>query len=178
MAENVEERCTLVRAFADFEMLPDLLVRTSGTPALFGVGPSILSDEEAVLDRWQRALFEMDPNMDHAEPEDLPDDVSIERFLAQDALSLSRRLGLIVGAKLSMSAVGVLNIGKRFPDNRDDEDYEQVQDTLAEAIRDRYVGRDGLEVVPLVLEGRGAWPRPITSGRATSQACCWSSSRP
>ena len=153
MAESVEERCTLVRAFADFELLPDLLVRTSGTPALFGVGPSVLSDEEAVLDRWESALVEMDPNMDHAEPEDLPDDVSTERFLARDALALARRLGLIVGAELSMTAVGVLNIGKRFPGDRDDEDYGYVREALGESVRERYIGRDGIEVVPLVLEG-------------------------
>ena len=40
MAETVEERCTLVRAFADFEMLPDLLVRTSCTPELDKVRPA------------------------------------------------------------------------------------------------------------------------------------------
>ena len=153
MAENVEERCTLVRGFADFDLLPDLLVRTSGSAGSYGAGQSILGNQAALLDRWESVLADADPNMDHAEPEDLPVGLSAERFLAEDALGLTRRLGLVVGAELSVSAVNVLDIGKQLPGDRDEEDYRRVRQTLADGVRDRYIGRDGLEIVPLVLEG-------------------------
>ena len=153
MAEIVDERCTLVRAFTDFDLLPDLIVRTIGSASAPGVGASIVHDEGAVLDRWAGFLADAGPNMDHAEPEDLPEDVALERFLAEDVLRLSRRIGMLTATAVNASSLRMVDVGKQPTYDRDNEDYRSIRETLAGAVREHYVGRDGLAVVPLLVEG-------------------------
>ena len=142
--------CTLVQAFTEFALLPDLMGRTTAPGMLPGLGPTIVGDTATLTGRWSRFLSGTGANKDHVEPGDLPRDVPWAQLLADDALVLTRRLGWVTVDDVSHAGLAVLNLGKRIPADRDQEDDEYLQGLIANAVTERYVGGDGLAVVPLL----------------------------
>ena len=142
--------CTLVEAFTEFALLPDLMGRTTAPGTLPGLGPTIVGDVPALTGRWSQFLSETGANKDHVEPGDLPRDVPWAQLLAEDALALTRRLGWVTADDVSPAGLTALNLGKRLPEDRDQEDAEYLQGLIANAVTERYVGVDGLAVVPLL----------------------------
>ena len=161
MAEKVDERCTLVHAFAEFELLPDLLARIpepqfdrhSVQDRLGYELPKAEIDEVVALERWTDFLAGVRPNLDHAEPEDLPDGVPVARYLAEDAWRLAKRLGWVSNEGVSLLGRPLVNIAERPWVHRTGYDSMTLLDTIARSLGYRYVGGDGLEVVPLLQEG-------------------------
>ena len=160
MATTIDERCTLVRAFTEFELLPDLLARTPEAPAPWTPGEETLGfglpetlDEAAALESWTDYLDEFGANMDHAEPEDLPPDVVEERYVAEDAWRLANRLRWVTPTGLSAAGQRLAYIAERPLMRRTRSDNLNLIDTVARSVREWYVGGDGLEVVPLLQEG-------------------------
>ena len=80
MAESIDGGPTLVRAFAEFGLLPDLLSlpRASNTPMFDETGTRIFpfmpfeKDEELTMLKWGTLLGNTGVNTDHVEPEDTP----------------------------------------------------------------------------------------------------------
>ena len=155
MAETVDKRCTLVRAFAEFELLPDLLARIPVPESSedVGFGPPERIDEAVALRRWTDFLATAGANMDHAEPEDLPSDTARERFLAEDAWQLANRLGWVNPVALKAPGRQLAYIAERPLMRRTRADLMTLLDTVARSVRERYVGVGGLEVVPLLQAG-------------------------
>ncbi len=152
MAETVDNCSTLVRAFAEFELLPDLLARTPvpGPSSIAQRGPPKLIDQAAALRRWTDILASAGANMDHAEPEDLPSGTARERFLAEDAWQLANRLGWVNPAALETPGRQLAYIAERPLMRRTRADHTTLLDTVARSVREEYVGAGGLEVVPLL----------------------------
>ena len=142
--------CTLVEAFTEFALLPDLMGRTTAPGTLPGIGRTIVGDVPALTGRWSEFLSETGANKDHVEPGDLPGDVPWAQHLAEDALALTRRLGWVTADDVSHAGLTALNLGKRLREDRDQEDAEYLQGLIANAVTERYVGADGLAVVPLL----------------------------
>lgn len=160
MATTVGERCTLVRAFVEFELLPDLLARvpvgpSSRTPTDDSLGfrmPGRI-DVAAVIENWTDFLEETGANIDHVEPEDLPENVAMERYLAEDAWKLVKRLGWVSRSGPTSAGQSVAYIAERSMMRRTRADLMHLMDTIAGSVRENYVGADEIEVVPLVQEG-------------------------
>ena len=142
--------CTLVEAFTEFALLPDLMGRTTAPGTLPGLGPTIVGDVPALTGRWSQFLSGTGANKDHVEPGDLPSEVPWPKLLAEDALALTRRLGWVTADDVSHAGLTVVNLGKRLPEDRDQEDDEYLQGLIANAVTERYVGEEGLAVVPLL----------------------------
>ena len=185
MATTIDERCTLVRAFTEFELLPDLLARTPEAPApwapgapgeeTLGFGLPETLNEAAALESWTDYLDEFGANMDHAEPEDLPPDVVEERYVAEDAWRLANRLRWVTPTGLSAAGQRLAYIAERPLMRRTRSDNLNLIDTVSRSVREWYVGGDGLEVVLLLQEGARMLAKPNMSGRAISRGSCWSS---
>ena len=78
---SLDFRGALVRVFAEFALLPDLL-------RLFGEGLNTVGD-------WAGMLDEFGYNEDHVEDEDIPDGMSLTEFMAADAMQFCRWIALI-----------------------------------------------------------------------------------
>ena len=161
MATAVDERCTLLRVFTEFELLPDLLARApvadmGGLPdsvsAGFGLPPETVR-ESAVIDSWAEFLEDNGANMDHVEPEDQPSGVSKERWLAEDVWRLANRLGWVTSSGLGTAGQRLAYIAERPLMRRTRADLMTLRDTIARSVRASYMGPGGLEVVPLLQEG-------------------------
>ena len=160
MAETIDNPCILVRAFADFDVLPDLLSRTPDPMAGIRIGPDELGrglppliDENATVDVWAGFIADYGPNVDNVEPEDLPDEVPRHRYLASDAWQLANRLGWAVPTGLSPVGRRVARIAERPLERRTHSDDMTLMDAVSRSVRERYVGENGLDVVPLLQEG-------------------------
>ena len=160
MAETIDNRCILVRAFADFDVMPDLLsqtpdplsdVRFDWDESDRGLLPAI--DASATVDVWVEFIADYGPNVDHVEPEDLPDEVPRHRYLANDAWRLADRLGWVTATGLSPAGRRVARIADRPLERRTRSDDMALMDAFSRSIRERYVGGDGLDVAPLLQEG-------------------------
>ena len=137
MGSGVTGQHGLVRAFADFSMLPDLLAL-----------PRLSSRREAVQS-WARLMEESNPNCDHVEDDDL-DSAADDPWdlMADDAWQLCERLGLLEGDGEASA----------------DAWRARLEDQLADRIWDRYLDAGGepmarhLQDAALVAGGdRGPW---------------------
>ena len=162
MAEAIDNPCILVRAFADFDVMPDLLSRTPDSLAgvridreELGRGPLPPSiDESATVDVWAGFIADYGPNVDHVEPEDLPDEVPRHQYLASDAWRLANRLGWVaLAAGLSPAGRRVARIAERPLERRTHSDDMTLMDAVSRSVRERYIGANGLDFVPLLQEG-------------------------
>ena len=152
------DRCTLVRAFVEFELLPELLGRAPGRDLTAGassddsVGFRPSPSVEAPIQLWTDYLAETGANMDHVEEDDLPSGVAQEAVLAQDAWVLAERLHLLWTEGRTMTGDRLARIAQRPWDRRTMADDRTIVRTIAEGIRKHYVGGDGLEMVPFLRE--------------------------
>ena len=166
MAEIIGSGCTLVRAFAEFGLLPDLLAlrRASDTPMFDETGTRIFpfmpfeKDEELTILKWGRLLERTGVNTDHIEPEDTPPRSALHTVLATDAWQLGRRLGWIGLSGLTDTGERLAAIGERTLDEptwyeRTEADDRAVEATVAESLRERYVGISSFAVIDLVQSG-------------------------
>ena len=133
MDPGMSERCTLVRAFVEFELLPDLLARTLVSEddserlemeVRDHVVPYAL-DEDQVVGRWADFLAETGVNVDHVEEDDVPADERLGEFLAADAWRLAKRLGLVSAQGLTRAGVWVAAVA----------DHRAVADAVADRVR-------------------------------------------
>ena len=161
MAEIIGSGCTLVRAFAEFGLLPDLLAlrRASDTPMFDETGTRIFpfmpfeKDEELTILKWGTLLERTGVNTDHIEPEDTPPRNALHTVLATDAWQLGRRLGWIGLSGLTGTGERLAAIGERSWDERTEADDRTVEATIAESLRERYVGISSFAVIDLVQSG-------------------------
>ena len=166
MATPLTDFCTLVRAFVEFELLPDLLARTpepepGTTPepepgrlpdSLHFALPSDGIDEQLAIVRWANVLEDAGPNLDHIEEGDLPADESEDALLAADAWRLAKRLGWVTTTGTSPDGARLAHIAERPWSGRTAQDHRTIVGTVAESLRRSYVGADGLQVIALLQE--------------------------
>lgn len=159
MDPGMSERCSLVRAFVEFELLPDLLARTpvSGADSArlrrgsSGYAPPDALDETVALGRWADFLAEAGANVDHVEEGDLPDE-PLDEMLAADAWELAKRLDLVSLQGVTRAGARIAAVAERPWDGRTVADHRTVVRVVADGVRQHYVGDDGIEIVPLLVE--------------------------
>ena len=158
MDASVSKRCTLVQAFVEFELLPDLLALAPGralSPEPGGgkdVSPFVAPDVIPTLEKWANMLAETGAYMDHVVDGDLPAGVAEEVVLAQDAWDLGERLHLLWPEGRTVTGNRLARLARRAWDDRTKADHRTVVRTVAAGVREHYVGADGLEVVPLLQD--------------------------
>ena len=163
MAESIDGGPILVRAFAEFGLFSDLLAlrRASDTPMFDENGTRIFpfmpfeKDEELTILKWGALLERTGVNTDHIDPEDTPPRSALYTALATDAWQLGRRLGWIGLSGLTDTGERLTAIGERTWDERAEADDRAVEATIAESLRERYVGISSFAVIDLVQSGAG-----------------------
>lgn len=141
-------------------MLPDLLRLVPGrdrrpssrTDDAAPFRPTDEMDEILLVSRWAELLGETGANMDHVVEEDLPANIPEEELLAQDAWQLAERLKLVWDGRRTRTGDRLASIARRPWDEREMADHRTVVRTVAQSVRENYVGGDGLEVVPFLQE--------------------------
>ena len=137
----------LVRCFAEFDVLPDLLAR---------LPPKSKEADAEIVHAWARVLDEVGYNIDHVEDDELPDGVSLRAFLARDALDFCRRIGLITGlGELSDRGVSIARMGDIPYRERAGAGLREVTRILAQQTQRNFLGADGLPLTDL-LQGASA----------------------
>ena len=134
MAAPLTEQGGIARVFAEFSLLPDLLARCQAGEQLDGLPPL-----------WAGFLEEAGCNLDHVEENDCPNDWSVWRWMAEDALSLSLRLYLL-GEHPAGNCV-VLTPGQEAAsmadapmDERGEAEDRQLRSLLAQQVQAYYQG--------------------------------------
>ena len=147
----------LVRCFAEFDLLPDLLVRRIHHPDE--------TDAETV-DAWERVLDKRGCNIDHVLDDEIPSGMSLETFMPRDALDFCQRIGLVddQGA-LSEPGLFIARMGETKYKKRRAADWREMTRMLGEQIQRNFLGADDLPLTALlqsasaVLASRlGGWP--------------------
>ena len=147
----------LVHCFAEFDLLPDLLVRRLRHPDE--------TDAETV-DAWARVLDKRDCNSDHVLDDEIPGGVPLETFMARDALVFCQRIGLLdeQGA-LSEPGLFIARMGETKYKKRSAADSREMTRILGEQIQRSFLGADDqpltglLQSASTVLAARpGGWP--------------------
>ena len=135
----------LVRCFAEFTLLPDLL-------NIYRPGDS----RDEAVEAWGRLLDDTGYNGDHVENRFIPDGMTLTEFMADDALRFCRWIVLIeAGGELSDPGEQVAGIaGTPFEDRGRDESRALTK-ILAEQTQRHYLGADGLPLTDL-LQGASA----------------------
>ena len=148
----LDRRGGLVRCFAEFPLLPDLLradLESSDVP-----------------DDWARLLHEHGYNRDHVEDQDIPASMTLPEFMAQDALRLCRWIRLIdPDGDLTAAGRRLRDIAATpFADRERRESFALTR-TLAVQIQQFYLGENGiplagvLQAASAVLASHGhLWP--------------------
>lgn len=153
MDGDVTYRGGIVRGFADFDLLPDLLC----------VRPTV--------EDWGRLLDAIGYNSDHVEKRFIPADMSLTEFMAGDALRFCTWIELIEpSGVLTASGLRLADIGGEPRGQRSVDTAWELRKTLAEQIQATYLGDDGLPLADMlqgacaVLASHGQiWP-PIMGG--------------
>ena len=149
---SLDFRGALVRVFAEFALLPDLL-------RLFSEGLNTVGD-------WAGMLDEFGYNEDHVEDEDIPDGMSLTEFMAADAMQFCRWIALI-GPRGGVTPPGhrLSRIAAVPHRERDHNANRTLTRTLAVQIQHRYRGEsdvpltDLLQSASTVLASHGhSWP--------------------
>ena len=155
----MSERCTLVRVFAEFELLPDLLALAPAPPGgARGGTPDrgvqfVAADMDTSVSGWTGLLAESGANMDHVVEQELPADEPEARLLAQDAWALAERLQFVLPTGRTLAGEALAQLARRPWARRGTADYRALVATVAGAVNELYVGADGRPVVPLLHEG-------------------------
>ena len=143
MAAEIEHqpaRC-LVRVFAEFSLLPDLLARVT------------LGQQERTVRAWGQFFRDVGANTDHLEDEDIPAGLDEKQFMALDAWALCNRLGFIVpDCQLSAAAQSLALQSETPLHTRLAAHDAAVSGVLAQQIREQFRGVDGLFIVDLLQD--------------------------
>ena len=158
MAEPVApaQEALLVRCFAEFDLLPDLLEYRLRHPD---------ETEDAVVGAWGRLLDEIGYNDGHVEADEpIPDGMTLTDLMADDAYEFCRRIDLIAdGGALVESGEIIARMGEAPYRERSTEDSRRMTRILAERIQLRFLGDDDtpltdlLQRASVVLASHG-WP--------------------
>ena len=139
----------LVRVFAEFALLPDLLHEYRRQP-------------DGSVGRWTSLLGRIGYNEDHVDDRHLPGGVDLTAYMAEDAMRLCERIRLVHGG-LTVAGTRLANLAVTPVKERNAASYRTLTDTLALQIQQHYLGIDGL-VVTQVLQSAsamvGASPHP------------------
>ena len=135
----------IARAFAEFSLLPDLmhLAREStGWP---------------LAPLWTECLEEVGCSLDHVEEPDRPNGWSVWQWMAEDAINLSVRLGLLrllSDGDFAVDAAGiaVASMADTPMDVRGEDEEGELRSLLAQQVRALYLGNGGIDVSSLLLE--------------------------
>ena len=160
-------RPLLVRCFAEFDVLPDLLGR---------LDPETSATDAEIVHAWGRALNEVGYNIDHVEDDEFPKGASLRPFLARDALDFCRRIRLIVGeGRLSDSGGFICLMGRNLSYSMRVGVGFLITRQLAQLTQENFLGAGGLPLTDL-LQGASAalashgrtWP-PALGGLLLSE---------
>lgn len=140
------------RAFAEFSLLPDLmhLAREStGRP---------------LAPLWTECLEEVGCSLDHVEEPDRPNGRSVWRWMAEDAMNLSVRLGLLRllsdgDFAVDAAGVAVASMADAPMEARRKDEEGELRSMLAQQMRALYLGNGGMDVSSLLLEAASAMRR-------------------
>ena len=153
MDGDVTYRGGIVRGFADFYLLPDLL-RVRRT-----------------LEDWGRLLDAIGYNSDHVEKRFIPAGMSLTEFMADDALRFCASTELIEpSGALTASGRRLADIGSEPHGQRGADATWELRKTLAEQIQSTYLGDGGLPLVDMlqgacaVLASHGQMWSPMMGG--------------
>lgn len=142
----------IARAFAEFSLLPDLMAlarESTGRP---------------LMPLWTGELKDAGCSLDHVEEVDRPEGQSVWRWMAEDAIRLSVRLGLLrllPDGDFAVDAAGTAVASMAdapMEARREDEDGE-LRSMLAQQMRALYLGNGGMDVSSLLLEAASAMRR-------------------
>ena len=138
MAEPViGRRGGVVRCFAEFSLLPDLLHAHAENPGS--------------IEDWRQLLDERPCNQEHVEDEFVPWGGTMTETMAEDADRFCRWVGLIGEAgDLSPAGGRIARIGEMPLEVRDKLATGVLTRVLAEQIQECYLGVDGLRVANLL----------------------------
>lgn len=159
MATPIADRCLLVKFFAEFDLLPNLLamaedIREEAVEATPGpLDPDLRPplDEDAVIVRWEQFLAEAPANLDHIEPFDHAfRDTSYWHF-ARDVMDLAHQVNWVEAPTVQSKVLS--DIGRRPWESRDRETERTIELALRTSVEEHYRGRDGVSVVELVQSG-------------------------
>lgn len=137
------------RLFADFPLLPDLLKQGEGNPGDVGAA-------------WTAIIRDAGCNLGHVEDEDAPAGRPIDQAMAADALRLALQLRLIE-MRPPPDGKGDLRLteaGRRVADaastpigERGEAHCRAVRETLADQVRECWLGDGGKPVADLLQDG-------------------------
>lgn len=135
----------IARAFAEFSLQPDLMAlarESTGRP---------------LAPLWTECLEEVGCSLDHVEEPDRPNGRSVWRWMAEDAVNLSVRLGLLrllSDGDFAVDAAGdaVASMANAPMEARSEEDDGELRSMLAQQMRALYLGNGGMDVSSLLLE--------------------------
>ena len=139
MAAPIDAPSGLVRAFAEFWLLPDLL-------ALDGPGGE-------PPPAWAELLRSSGFNRDHVKDDDLPAGADLPALMAGDAWRLANWLELVGPEGLTGAGRTVAGVAQYDSDARTEFVWRPAEDVLARQIETLYLGRDGTSIARLVQAG-------------------------
>ena len=142
----------IARAFAEFSLLPDLMALARD------------STGRPLAPPWTEFLEEAGCSLDHVEEPDRPNGRSVWRWMAEDAVNLSVRLGLLrwfSDGYFAVDAVGaaVASMADTPMDVRGEDEDRRLRLLLAQQVRALYRGDGDIEVSSLLLEAASAMRR-------------------
>ena len=141
MAAQVEPEQGLARAFAEYSLLPDLLVRTvpgEGAPA-----------------SWTQLLGDIGFTVDHIDDDELPPGLGVTAIMAEDAWRISQWLELVDADGLTDAGRQIAEVARTSMKDRSEAVWGPADAVLAQQVRECYRGGDGLCIADLVRDGAG-----------------------
>ncbi len=159
MATPIADQCLLVKLFAEFDLLPDLLSiaedmrEEAADEAPGALDPDLLLplDEAAVIDRWERFLAKAPANLDHIEPFDYTLTNRSYRHFARDVMEFARQVNWVEAPTVQSKVLS--DIGRRGWEDRTQETEQTIEQALRGSVQVHYRGRDGESVVDLLQTG-------------------------
>lgn len=149
MAKPLAEQGGIARAFAEFALLPDMM--------FLAREPRVLP----LIPLWAECLKGRGCSLDHVEENDRPNDSPLWGWMAEDALNLSLRLGLLwktPGGDFDVATAGeeVASMADTPMNERGEAGDRALRSLLARQVRALYRGSGGIEVPKLLLEAARA----------------------
>ena len=149
MAKPLAEQGGIARAFAEFALLPDMMFLARGPRG------------RPLIPLWAEYLEGRGCSLDHVEENDRPSDKTLWGWMAEDALNLSLRLGLLRetrGGDFDVTEAGdkVASMADTPMNERGQAEDERLRSLLASRVQDLYLGSGGIEMSSLLLKAARA----------------------